>query len=43
MGNDCDYCGGEGMDPDNDYLLPCPYCDGAGGWLGSDDDCEDER
>lgn len=24
----CDHCGGDGMDPDCDYLLPCPACQG---------------
>jgi hypothetical protein len=25
----CLHCRGDGMDPDCDYLLPCPYCGGA--------------
>lgn len=24
----CLHCRGDGMDPDCDYLLPCPYCGG---------------
>ena len=24
----CDHCGGDGMDPDCDRLLPCPACQG---------------
>jgi hypothetical protein len=24
----CDRCNGDGMDPDCDYLLPCPACQG---------------
>ncbi len=24
----CDRCGGDGMDPWNDYLLECPECNG---------------
>lgn len=24
----CDRCGGDGMDPMCDYLLPCPACQG---------------
>lgn len=24
----CERCGGEGLDPWNDYLLPCPLCQG---------------
>ncbi len=27
---DCPHCRGDGMDPDNDYLLPCPMCGGSG-------------
>lgn len=26
----CPYCDGDGGDPYNDYVLPCPQCDGAG-------------
>ena len=26
----CPYCGGDGGDPLNDYVLPCPHCDGEG-------------
>lgn len=22
----CEYCEDDGMDPLNDYCLPCPYC-----------------
>ena len=22
----CQHCHGDGMDPDCDYLLPCPFC-----------------
>lgn len=25
----CLHCRGDGMDPDCDYLLPCPYCGGS--------------
>lgn len=40
---ECIYCHGDGMDPDNDFLLPCPYCDGTGGeLLGCDDDWMDD-
>ncbi len=42
MDDECRYCHGDGMDPANDYLLPCPYCDGAGWQLGYEDDAEDE-
>lgn len=24
----CDRCNGDGMDPECDYLLPCPACQG---------------
>ena len=27
--NVCSYCDGDGGDPLNDYVLPCPVC---GGW-----------
>lgn len=36
MDDDCIYCHGDGMDPDNDYLLPCPYCDGTGEMICSE-------
>lgn len=36
--DDCIYCRGDGMDPASDYLLPCPYCDGAGWQIGFGDD-----
>lgn len=26
----CPYCFDDGMDPDCDYLLPCPLCGGCG-------------
>lgn len=26
----CEYCGGDGCDPLNDYALPCPNCEGHG-------------
>lgn len=26
----CSYCHGTGGDPWNDYILPCPKCDGEG-------------
>ena len=26
----CPYCGGDGGDPLNDYVLPCPECGGGG-------------
>jgi hypothetical protein len=26
----CGYCGGDGGDPLNDYVLPCPECGGEG-------------
>lgn len=26
----CPHCLGDGMDPWNDYLLPCPLCQGEG-------------
>jgi hypothetical protein len=26
--DDCEHCRGDGMDPDCDYLLPCPDCGG---------------
>ena len=41
MDDECRYCHGDGMDPANDYLLPCPYCDGTGGQLGYEDDEDD--
>ena len=25
----CERCRGDGMDPWNDYLLPCPECQGS--------------
>jgi hypothetical protein len=25
---ECPRCQGDGMDPQNDYLLPCPLCQG---------------
>lgn len=25
---ECERCHGDGMDPWNDYLLPCPICQG---------------
>lgn len=25
---ECSRCGGDGRDPQNDYLLPCPLCQG---------------
>jgi hypothetical protein len=28
----CSCCGGDGGDPGNDYVLPCPVCDGEG-WV----------
>lgn len=28
----CPLCGGDGGDPGNDYVLPCPECDGEG-WV----------
>ena len=28
----CAFCGGDGCDPGNDYVLPCPECDGEG-WV----------
>ena len=27
---ECPYCGGDGGDPLNDYVLPCPECGGDG-------------
>ena len=30
------------MDPANDYLLPCPYCEGTGGRIGYPDDDDDD-
>lgn len=40
---DCHHCHGDGMDPDNDYLLPCPRCDGEGFSLArEDEDCDDD-
>ena len=27
---ECPYCGGDGGDPFNDYVLPCPFCEGEG-------------
>ena len=27
----CPHCRGDGMDPDVDYLLPCPVCGEVGG------------
>lgn len=27
---DCPYCHGDGGDPYNDYVLPCPECGGTG-------------
>lgn len=26
----CQLCGGDGMDPGNDYMTTCPHCDGDG-------------
>lgn len=26
----CPHCHGDGMDPECDYLTPCPLCDGQG-------------
>ncbi|ARV17514.1 hypothetical protein AEP_00554 [Curvibacter sp. AEP1-3] len=26
---ECERCHGDGRDPLNDYLLPCPLCEGA--------------
>lgn len=26
----CAFCGGDGGDPGNDFVLPCPECDGDG-------------
>lgn len=26
----CENCNGDGMDPDNDYMLTCPICQGEG-------------
>lgn len=26
----CMHCHGDGMDPWNDYMLPCPLCQGEG-------------
>lgn len=28
-GDQCLHCRGDGMDPDCDYLLPCPDCGGS--------------
>lgn len=28
-GDECLHCRGDGMDPDCDYLLPCPDCGGS--------------
>ncbi len=28
-GDQCLHCRGDGMDPDCDYLLPCPECGGS--------------
>jgi DnaJ-class molecular chaperone len=27
--DECQRCHGDGMDPWNDYMLPCPLCDGG--------------
>lgn len=28
--DECSHCHGDGMDPWNDYMLPCPLCQGEG-------------
>lgn len=43
MDDECIYCDGDGMDPDNGFLLPCPYCDGTGGGIGYGDDGFDDE